>query len=206
MIRNHPAAEQAAAQARRGVRSGGRAARQAGGRQPGREKSPAGLVTAVQQKVDAVPARESEMIELTRDYGTLQNTVPGPARQEGRARTLPRTSSAARFGEQFKLLDPALLPETSDQPEPARDQLCWGMLAGLGLGAGPRRAARVPRARIQDRRRGDSALDLAGAGGRAAHAVRDRAPPEFWKRLVVGLASAARSSVCVGIFVYTLVR
>jgi polysaccharide chain length determinant protein (PEP-CTERM system associated) len=86
-----------------------------------------------QAKVDAVPSRESELVELTRDYGTLQSTYASllEKREESKlAANLERN----QIGEQFKILDPASLPERPYNRKQRLTVLAGGSLAGLVFG------------------------------------------------------------------------
>jgi uncharacterized protein involved in exopolysaccharide biosynthesis len=68
------------------------------------------LIAATQAKVDVVPTRESELVELTRDYATLQATYTTLlAKREDS--TLAANLERRQYGEQFKVLDPASMPE-----------------------------------------------------------------------------------------------
>jgi polysaccharide chain length determinant protein (PEP-CTERM system associated) len=63
-----------------------------------------------QAKVDAVPTRQAELVELTRDYATLQatyNSLLGKQEESKLAANLERR----QVGEQFRILDAASLPE-----------------------------------------------------------------------------------------------
>ena len=68
------------------------------------------ITAGYQSNVDVVPTRESELVELTRDYSTLQATYTGllAKREDSKvAANLERQ----QIGEQFRILDPASLPE-----------------------------------------------------------------------------------------------
>jgi len=86
-----------------------------------------------QAKVDVVPTRESELVELTRDYGTLQTAYMSllTKREDSKiAANLERR----QIGEQFKILDPASLPE---RPFNQTQRIALiGSGAGVGLGLG----------------------------------------------------------------------
>jgi polysaccharide chain length determinant protein (PEP-CTERM system associated) len=90
-------------------------------------------IAAYQAKVDVVPTRESELVELTRDYTTLQT---------GYANLLMKREDSAiaanlerrQIGEQFKLLDAASLPERPYNRTERIRIIGSGALAGLGLG------------------------------------------------------------------------
>jgi uncharacterized protein involved in exopolysaccharide biosynthesis len=82
-----------------------------------------------QQRVEMAPKRESEMIELTRDYGTLQTqytSLLGKKEESQISANLERR----QIGEQFKLLDPARLPEKPFSPNRPRINTL-GLVAGL---------------------------------------------------------------------------
>ncbi len=101
-------------------------------RKEAQERQLRAAVAGYQQRVEAVPARESEMAELTRDYATLQSMYTSllTKREDSKiAANLERR----QIGEQFKLLDPARLPEKPYSPNrPLIDAV--GMIAGLLLG------------------------------------------------------------------------
>jgi capsular polysaccharide biosynthesis protein len=87
-----------------------------------------------QARVESAPARESELIELTRDYTTLQQVYTNllTKREDSKvAANLERRQA----GEQFRILDPARVPEQPFSPNRVRMNL-MGALAGLGLGLG----------------------------------------------------------------------
>jgi polysaccharide chain length determinant protein (PEP-CTERM system associated) len=91
-----------------------------------------GEVATYQQRINAEPARETELTALTRDSDTLQQAYRGllAKKQESEiAANLERQ----QVGAQFKVLDPARLPERPSSPDRARLYLL-GMLAGVGAG------------------------------------------------------------------------
>jgi uncharacterized protein involved in exopolysaccharide biosynthesis len=67
-------------------------------------------ISEYQAKVDAVPTRQAELVELTRDYETLRasyNNLLAKQEESKLASNLERREG----GEQFRPLDPASLPE-----------------------------------------------------------------------------------------------
>ena len=91
-------------------------------------------IAEYQARVDAAPKRESELIELTRDYDTLQKTyVSLLAKQEDSK--IAANLERRQIGEQFKILDPAQLPERPIGPNRARMDLL-GVVFGLAIGVG----------------------------------------------------------------------
>jgi polysaccharide chain length determinant protein (PEP-CTERM system associated) len=98
------------------------------------EKRLRGVMMNYQARVESAPARESELIELTRDYTTLQQVYTNllTKREDSKvAANLERRQA----GEQFRILDPARVPEQPFSPNRVRMNL-MGALAGLGLGLG----------------------------------------------------------------------
>jgi polysaccharide chain length determinant protein (PEP-CTERM system associated) len=90
------------------------------------------LVADYQSKVEAVPSRESELVELTRDYGTLQAAYTSllTKREDSKiAANLERR----QIGEQFRILDPALLPEKPYNEVQQLVVTASGAVAGLAL-------------------------------------------------------------------------
>ncbi|MFN8060105.1 MAG: XrtA system polysaccharide chain length determinant [Vicinamibacterales bacterium] len=87
-----------------------------------------------QSRVESVPGLQSELTELMRDYDTLQDQYKGLLRKNEESRiaaNLERRSG----GEQFRILDPARVPERPFSPNRSFIALC-GLLAGLGLAIG----------------------------------------------------------------------
>jgi polysaccharide chain length determinant protein (PEP-CTERM system associated) len=68
------------------------------------------LIAEYQSKIEAVPKRESELVELTRDYDVLKKTYDSllAKREESQ---LAANLERRQIGEQFRILDPASLPE-----------------------------------------------------------------------------------------------
>ena len=91
-----------------------------------------GAMAEYQKRIEAAPGRGSELTELTRDYTMLQSsyqTLLAKKEDSKVAANLERR----QIGEQFKILDPARLPERPTSPN--RPQLqTMGLMAGLGFG------------------------------------------------------------------------
>jgi polysaccharide chain length determinant protein (PEP-CTERM system associated) len=87
-----------------------------------------------QARIEMVPARETELAELTRDYDTLQK-VYADLLAKNQESKVAANLERRQIGEQFKLLDPARLPQRPISPNrPLIDLM--GALIGLGLGVG----------------------------------------------------------------------
>jgi polysaccharide chain length determinant protein (PEP-CTERM system associated) len=90
------------------------------------------LTGAYQSRVEAAPTRESEMVELTRDYTTLQSMYTSLLSKKEDSK-IAANLERRQIGEQFKLLDQARVPERPFSPDRRRlNQM--GLAAGLGVG------------------------------------------------------------------------
>jgi uncharacterized protein involved in exopolysaccharide biosynthesis len=90
------------------------------------------VIAEYQAKVDATPTRQTELIELTRDYTTLQGIYTDLLGKR-EASKLAAKVEQQQIGEQYKVLDPARIPERPFSPDRFRILV---MGAGLGLGLG----------------------------------------------------------------------
>jgi polysaccharide chain length determinant protein (PEP-CTERM system associated) len=86
-------------------------------------------IARYQADVNALPARESELVQLTRDYSTLQQTYSSLLEKHEEAK-LAANLERRQIGEQFKVLDPASLPE-----KPYNEMKRLGAIGG-GAGGG----------------------------------------------------------------------
>jgi polysaccharide chain length determinant protein (PEP-CTERM system associated) len=86
-----------------------------------------------QGKVDVVPTRESELVELTRDYSTLQATYDSLLKKKEESK-LAANLERNQIGEQFKIIDPASLPERAYNRKTRLMVLGGGSASGLILG------------------------------------------------------------------------
>jgi hypothetical protein len=87
-----------------------------------------------QKRVDASPTRESELIELTRDYDTLQKIYTSLLTKSEDAKVAANVERR-QIGEQFKVIDPARLPEKPSSPDRLSINAA-GCVSGLILGLG----------------------------------------------------------------------
>jgi polysaccharide chain length determinant protein (PEP-CTERM system associated) len=87
-----------------------------------------------QKRADAAPTRETELIELTRDYDTLQKLYTNLLGKNEESK-LAVNLETRQIGEQFRILDPARVPMRPFSPN--RLQLnSLGSALGLALGLG----------------------------------------------------------------------
>lgn len=90
-------------------------------------------IAGYQAKVDAVPTRESELVELTRDYATMQAAYTDLLMKRENA-VIAANLEHRRIGEQFRLVDAASRPERPDNQYQRLAIMSSGAVAGLLLG------------------------------------------------------------------------
>jgi uncharacterized protein involved in exopolysaccharide biosynthesis len=87
-------------------------------------------ISDYQRKVEAVPARESELVELTRDYDSLKRNYEELVKKREDSK-LAANLERRQIGEQFRILDAASLPQ-----KPTNEMTRLGLIfsgAGVGL-------------------------------------------------------------------------
>jgi capsular polysaccharide biosynthesis protein len=92
------------------------------------------IASGYQSNLQAAPTRESELIALTRDYTTLSEQYRSLLTKNQEAK-MAANLERRQGGEQFRLLDPARIPERPFSPNRPR-LLGMGLAAGLGIGFG----------------------------------------------------------------------
>ena len=89
-------------------------------------------VATYQKRIEAAAGRQSELTELSRDYQTLQTTYQNLLSKKEDSKVAANLERR-QIGEQFKILDPARLPERPTSPN--RPQLqSIGLAAGIAFG------------------------------------------------------------------------
>jgi len=90
-------------------------------------------IVAYQARVDILPTRESELVELTRDYSTLQTAYVNLLTKREDS-VIAANLERRQIGEQFKLLDVASLPERPYNRVQRLGVMASGAAAGFVLG------------------------------------------------------------------------
>ena len=88
-----------------------------------------------QARLEAVPIRESEQVELMRDYATVQELYRMLLGKHEESK-IARNMEAGQVGEQFRVLDPALVPQRPFSPDRLKLNamgIMFGLVLGLGL-------------------------------------------------------------------------
>ena len=93
-----------------------------------------GLVSMYQGRIQAAPIREAEISGLTRDYEILQQSYRSLLQKKEESQ-MSANLEKRQIGEQFKILDPARMPEKPSSPD--RPQLYFlAFVASLAVGFG----------------------------------------------------------------------
>jgi polysaccharide chain length determinant protein (PEP-CTERM system associated) len=88
-----------------------------------------------QSRLDAAPIREAELTELTRDYDTIQQIYRSLLAKREDSKVAANLEQR-QVGQQFRVLDPAGVPERPFKPNRVAFDvggLAFGLLLGLGL-------------------------------------------------------------------------
>ncbi|MBI5197923.1 MAG: hypothetical protein HZA19_04865, partial [Nitrospirae bacterium] len=91
-------------------------------------------IKVLQGRVDRTPLREEQLSAIVRDYENTQNNYDSLLEKKLSAQ-LSENLEKRQKGEQFRILDPANLPDKPSKPVPL-NILLMGLAAGLGSGIG----------------------------------------------------------------------
>ena len=103
--------------------------------QQAQERQLRGVVAAYQARLEKVPARETELSELTRDYTTMKQ-IYSDLLQKSEESKVAANLERRQIGEQFKLLDPARVPDRPFSPNRIMINLSgagFGLFLGLAI-------------------------------------------------------------------------
>jgi len=92
-------------------------------------------IALYQKRIEETPRREQELVLLSRDYELLKSNYQSLLDKKIQAQ-MAENLERKQQGEQFKILDPARLPEKPFKPDRNRILLMgaiFGLMAGLGL-------------------------------------------------------------------------
>ncbi|MCC7009143.1 MAG: hypothetical protein IT184_10025 [Acidobacteria bacterium] len=156
------------------------------------------------QRAEAGPTRETEMVELNRDYTTLGSLYANLLAKKEEA-SLARNLETRQIGAQFKILDSARLPNRPFSPNRQRLNL-MGMAAGLAIGLGLVGLLEYRNASMQTDDELAAILKLPVlAVVPVMEADEDRRRRKRW-RLLIGAGLGGIVAGCLSILVYTFVR
>jgi polysaccharide chain length determinant protein (PEP-CTERM system associated) len=103
------------------------------------EKSLVSRIGEYQRRIETAPARDNDLIELMRDYSTLQGQY-NSLLQKRLDSEISESLERSQRGEQFRIVDPARVPERPFYPNRQRMYM-MGLLIALGVGLGLAAAA-----------------------------------------------------------------
>jgi uncharacterized protein involved in exopolysaccharide biosynthesis len=92
------------------------------------------MIGQYQARIENTPVREMAMANLSRDYQNIKDTYQDLLRKSQEAQQAENLERRQK-GEQFKVIDPARIPEKPFSPNIPRN-LLFGLLLGMGLGFG----------------------------------------------------------------------
>jgi len=98
------------------------------------EKELKGQMSLYQRRIEDTPKREQEIVLLTRDYELVKTNYQSLLDKKMQAQ-MAENLERKQKGEQFKILDPAVLPEKPIKPDRNKILLIGGLL-GIVLGIG----------------------------------------------------------------------
>ncbi len=162
------------------------------------------IAGSYQRRMEMAPTRESELVELTRDYGTLQTIYQNLLTKNEEAK-IAASLERRQSGEQFKVLDPARMPERPYSPNRLLIALT-GIMVGLGLGIGLIAIAEYRDGSFRTDDEVASVLSLpvlAVIPVMLSNAERRR---QLRRRVAVGVGLGATIMGAFAVVVYTLVR
>ena len=91
-------------------------------------------IAVYQGRVENTPKLEQELLSLNRDYDNTQKTYESLLSRKQEAEVAANMERQQK-GEQFRILDPARLPDKPQSPD-MRKLFMMCVMAGLGLGCG----------------------------------------------------------------------
>jgi polysaccharide chain length determinant protein (PEP-CTERM system associated) len=154
-----------------------------------------GLIGMYQARIEATPVREAELAALTRDYETLQASYRSLLQKKEESQ-ISANLEKRQIGEQFKIIDPARMPERPASPDRPRLYLIAALVAlvaGFGMAALAEFFDRTLRTEADVR----AALNLMVLA--TVPMMRDASKTSIWRLrrgLVVGAGAATVLAVC----------
>jgi polysaccharide chain length determinant protein (PEP-CTERM system associated) len=161
-------------------------------------------IASYQARVEAAPTRESEMTELTRDYQTLQGLYSSLLAKKEDSK-IAANLERRQIGEQFKLLDPARLPEKPFSPNRGRLNMI-GMVGGLAVGV-----LLIGFLEYRDKsfKTDHEVMRVMALPVLAVVPMMQSTAEKRWafkKRMLIGAACTTTVLLCFGVVAYTFIR
>lgn len=157
-----------------------------------------------QKRAEAAPTRETELISLTRDYGTLQQLYSSLLSKRENAQ-ISSNLEQRQIGETFRIIDPARTPERPISPNRPR-LIQLGVLAGLAIGVG---LIALVEYRDSTLKTDDDVMGVVGVPVLAVvPLMRSKRERRFvaFRRFATSLVLGGVVLACLAVLGYTLVR
>lgn len=162
------------------------------------------LAASYQARVDNVPVRDAELVDLTREYETL-NKIYQTLVTQREASNASVSLEIRQMGEQFKLLDPARLPQQPFSPDRLLINL-MGILGGLAVGLGLVALIEYRDSTFKADHEVAQVLELPVLAVVPVMRTDAERRAEFRKRLILNLGLGSTVAVCLAVLAYTFVR
>jgi polysaccharide chain length determinant protein (PEP-CTERM system associated) len=153
-----------------------------------------GLVSMYQARIEATPAREAELSALMRDYETLNQSYRGLLQKKEESQ-ISANLEKRQIGEQFKIIDPARMPEKPASPDRPRLYII-ALLAALAAGLGAAAAAEYFDRTLRTEADVRAALNLMVLA--TVPMMRDSARASIWRRRAAVVGAGAVTVLAVG--------
>jgi polysaccharide chain length determinant protein (PEP-CTERM system associated) len=163
-----------------------------------------GVAGMYQKRIEAIPTRDAELMDMTRDYQTLTNSY-NSLREKKVDSKLAANLEQRQGGEQFRIVDAARMPEKPISPDRQQINL-FGILAGLGMGLG---LVALLEYRDQSFRTDDEVTNILSLPVLAVVPLMQsdtERKQQTRRRLIIGLGLGSTVLGCLAVLVYTFVR
>ena len=151
-----------------------------------------GMIAMYNARMQAAPLREAELTALTRDYETLQQSYRNLLQKKEESQ-ISANLEKRQIGEQFKILDPARMPERPVSPDRPRLYL-MAMLAALAIGLAAAAAAEFFDRSLRSEADVRAALNLMVLA--TVPDMRDTPLRRLRRNLAIGVAATTVLAVC----------
>jgi len=157
-----------------------------------------------QKRIEAIPTRDAELMDMTRDYQTLTNSY-NSLREKKVGSKLAANLERRQGGEQFKIVEPARVPEKPISPDRQQINL-FGILAGLAAGVG---LVALLEYRDQSFKTDDEVTSILALPVLAVVPLMQsdaERKQQTRRRLFIGLGLGSTVLGCLAVLVYTFVK
>ena len=151
-----------------------------------------GMIAMYNARIQAAPLREAELTALTRDYETLQQSYRNLLQKKEESQ-ISANLEKRQIGEQFKILDPARMPERPVSPDRPRLYVI-AMFAALAVGLAAAAAAEFFDKSLRSEADVRAALNLMVLA--TVPDMRDTPLRRSRRNVAIGVAATTALAVC----------